>query len=411
MRKTLTLAFAAFLAVPLGAVALTLGASPAGAAGPYSIANWGTIPNTTIPTTYTASFGSINANGDGAGEAYLGNGSGAFHAILYKNGALTDLGSFQPGDSSAAEGINDSDTVVGAAAPNNESAGTPPGSYPVEWSSSGKLQILNTDHFGNAFAINDSGNAVGDYTDANGDAQSAEEWVNNTANTVNLPGLANAPTPPRAAAGAINNAGTIVGAALNSANEEVAVTFAAGAPAQPLPFPAGATDSYANSVSQLNGYIAGGADLPNGNSEAVQFGPGATAVVLPFLSGDNTCSAVGVNSSDVAIGDCYAAGSTAQTAVVWQNGAVTDLNTLIPANSGWVLSTASGINDNGQIAGYGLDNGHLNSFTLTPTVGAGPIPNPISGLGLVVGTLLGGVVALVATILASLANPMHFSIK
>jgi hypothetical protein len=41
-------------------------------------------------------------------------------------------------------------------------------------------------------------------------------------------------------------------------------------------------------------------------------------------------------------------------ALLWQNGVMTDLNALIPANSGLYLQFASeGINSRGEIAGFG----------------------------------------------------------
>lgn len=51
-----------------------------------------------------------------------------------------------------------------------------------------------------------------------------------------------------------------------------------------------------------------------------------------------------------------------------RNGAWIDLNTLIPANSGWVLVNASAINNAGQIVGTGRVNGGSQSqgFLLTP---------------------------------------------
>ena len=48
-----------------------------------------------------------------------------------------------------------------------------------------------------------------------------------------------------------------------------------------------------------------------------------------------------------------------------------DLNDSIPPGSGWLLETARGINDAGQIVGYGDHNGLVSAFLLTPgTVGA-----------------------------------------
>ncbi len=53
-------------------------------------------------------------------------------------------------------------------------------------------------------------------------------------------------------------------------------------------------------------------------------------------------------------------------AVLWQGNDVRDLNTLIPANSGWVLEEARGINEAGQIVGRGMLGGQQHAFLLTP---------------------------------------------
>jgi hypothetical protein len=48
-------------------------------------------------------------------------------------------------------------------------------------------------------------------------------------------------------------------------------------------------------------------------------------------------------------------------------GTMRDLNDLIPPDSGWVLQRADGINDAGQISGYGsAPNGSTRAFLLTP---------------------------------------------
>jgi probable HAF family extracellular repeat protein len=47
-----------------------------------------------------------------------------------------------------------------------------------------------------------------------------------------------------------------------------------------------------------------------------------------------------------------------------------DLNTQIVANTGWTLVGARGINDSGQIIGYGFINSQVHGFLLTPV----PIP-------------------------------------
>ncbi len=53
-------------------------------------------------------------------------------------------------------------------------------------------------------------------------------------------------------------------------------------------------------------------------------------------------------------------------AFLWQEGKLNDLNTLIPVGSDWHLLRANGINNNGQIVGYGYHHGQCRAFLLTP---------------------------------------------
>ena len=55
-------------------------------------------------------------------------------------------------------------------------------------------------------------------------------------------------------------------------------------------------------------------------------------------------------------------------AFIWENGTMTDLNTLIDPSSGWVLESASSINDRGQIIGIGTFNGTTNQAYLLTVV-------------------------------------------
>ena len=57
---------------------------------------------------------------------------------------------------------------------------------------------------------------------------------------------------------------------------------------------------------------------------------------------------------------------TDSSAILWESGAVIDLNTRIPASSGWWLLAATGINGRGQIAAFGVHNGQLRACLLTP---------------------------------------------
>jgi probable HAF family extracellular repeat protein len=53
-------------------------------------------------------------------------------------------------------------------------------------------------------------------------------------------------------------------------------------------------------------------------------------------------------------------------AFLWSHGKMVDLNSYLPTASGWVLNGATGINDFGQIVGNGVHNGLPRAFLLTP---------------------------------------------
>jgi len=59
-------------------------------------------------------------------------------------------------------------------------------------------------------------------------------------------------------------------------------------------------------------------------------------------------------------------GGSGGMAFIWQDGKMTDLNKLIPPDSGWSLVTATDINDAGQIVGVGKYKGRDGGFLLTP---------------------------------------------
>ena len=79
-------------------------------------------------------------------------------------------------------------------------------------------------------------------------------------------------------------------------------------------------------------------------------------------------------------------------AFLYEKGAMEDLNALLPKASGWVLESATAINDGGQVTGMGLYQGQERGYLLTLGQGdPSPIPEPTTlallcfgGLGLAV---------------------------
>ena len=98
--------------------------------------------------------------------------------------------------------------------------------------------------------------------------------------------------------------------------------------------------------------------------------------------GGVTSSANGINNNGQIVGS-YGFSSGIVHAFMYESGSMVDLNSLLPANSGWVLTDALRINDAGQIIGLGTLNGVDSVFELT----LAPVPSTI-------GLLAGGIVML-----------------
>lgn len=87
-----------------------------------------------------------------------------------------------------------------------------------------------------------------------------------------------------------------------------------------------------------------------------------------------------INNLGVIVGHTNNLGT--HRAYVWQNGVTTDLNSLLPSNSGWVLERANAINDYNCITGWGRYRGEQRAFVMC-------IPAP-SGAWCIVAALGGG---------------------
>jgi uncharacterized membrane protein len=339
-------------------------ANPASAATPWSIVGIGLTPGG------MNSFGtSINAGGDVA--ATLTTSTAVRDGGLYKGGTLTDLGGLEGQNASEADSINASDTEVGRSGPSA-----------VEYSGGTVSDLLTPGGFGEAGAtgISDANTIVGWVNPASADTPEYAAQFVGGGGTVHLGAL---PGNGVSIAFGVSNDGTIVGSAVDSSGQEQAVTFAGGAATLLSTLP-GARSSEAHGVSNTGGHIVGFAYDSTGVQHALQFSATGPAVDLGGLSGASGTTAVGVNSADQAVGYSTFPDSDSSTAELFANGTVTDLNTLLPASSGWSLQLAGGINDAGQITGTGSFNGHYEGFVLTPPPpprpACAPPTGPVSGV-------------------------------
>ena len=249
------------------------------------------------------------------------------------------------------------------------------------------------------YGVNDAGHAVG----VKGfDNSPTEHAVLITGTTVHdLAGLVG----EGSIASDINNAGRVCGSSWSAAKAYVFDTASNSVIVHIAPV-AGGTRSYAVAINEL-GHVVGTCDNNHGffyDGSVVKdlglagfvedvnqssricgsvgkpwpqaFSPGTwdgtaaapafTGIPVPpgFLGGH----ASGINSAGDIVGTCWTPQTydTNPSAYIYSNGVSTDLNALIPANSGWHLEFAQAINDKGQIAGMGQYNGEETAFLLRP---------------------------------------------
>jgi probable HAF family extracellular repeat protein len=88
---------------------------------------------------------------------------------------------------------------------------------------------------------------------------------------------------------------------------------------------------------------------------------------LGTLPGGTQSFAYGTNKSGEVVGASDGVASTLH-AFLYSAGVMRDLNSLIPTNSGWVLTEAREINNAGQIVGNGIKDGQQRAFLLIPSV-------------------------------------------
>ena len=146
----------------------------------------------------------------------------------------------------------------------------------------------------------------------------------------------------RSLAGAINDRGWIVGQSETEGGSTHAALF---------------RDDKIQDLGTLGGSWSLASDI---NEEGVIVGQADTKV--------STVPEVAKRALDLG-SRLFASGSfkDRSRAIVWSDGECKDLNLLMPEDSGWAsLSAATGVNDRGQIVGFGNKDGHVHGFLLTP---------------------------------------------
>ena len=93
------------------------------------------------------------------------------------------------------------------------------------------------------------------------------------------------------------------------------------------------------------------------------------------LPGEPMSLALGINDRSQIVGSSLTDDFSSFTAVLWENGAIADLNKLVTANAAALyLIVAESINSAGEIVGYAAAADGIHAFLATPNSGQNLVP-------------------------------------
>jgi probable HAF family extracellular repeat protein len=302
----------------------------------------------------------INDRGEVTGNSRTSTSTLPLNAFLWSGGVMNNLGTL-PGSNPFSRGyaINNNGVVVG------ESDNNQPRAF--KWDGT-ELTDLGT--LGGATAVAHSVNNAGRIVGSSSNGQTSRPFLHVGGQMYDLGTVAGGlDTPGRA--WDINSRGEVVGWSRVAGSTSQATywrTSPRGSVASVVNLGSlgdGERFSQAFAISD-RGWIAGESIVIGSTYRAVLWRNGEIEDLGSM--GANHSRANDVNNRGEVVGHVgqfHNFPSFNGRAFVWQDGQMTDLNDLIAPDSGWVLRSAEGINNRGDIVGFGTYNGETRAFLLT----------------------------------------------
>lgn len=295
----------------------------------------------------------VNAGGHAAATSEERDGGGA-HAALWRDSekSLVSLSALDDSDYSEATSINNRGEMAGL-------ANTKTNMHAVLWSISGAIKdlgVLTGDTSSRAFAINDAGKVVGLSSGPQGER--AFIWADDRMVALELP-----PGTKSSAAYAINDRDQVVGH-FRGAGGTHAFLRTPGSPFQDLGVLPGCQTSEAIGINDSS-EVVGSSSGPFDTRSFIWTARDGMQTISDVPS-EEFSEALDINNHSEIVGTY--AGSLGNRAYLWsrKNGFV-DLNSLIPAGGGIVLTMALSINDRGQILAIGMAHPYVSpDFRMDP---------------------------------------------
>jgi len=349
-------------------ILLCIAQAPA-AAAPYTFQ---LLPSPEWQGTVGSAATSINDKGDVAGTLQNSAGLNFNTGVVWK----ADGTAFASMGLRGANGINNSGTVVGDTL---WMPGTGAGRPAIYTPSTGNTLLDFSGINGRANAVNDKGQITGFDVDASSRAPHAVRWDNGVKTDLGTLGGSSS------LGYAINADGIVVGnARISGCCVNHAVMWLADGSVVDLGLliPS-SSDSTAYGMNDRGDAVGTAANEWGGNTQAVVWRQGKGSILAPLVA--NAVSvAYDVNNKGQIVG-------LSGHATLWENDQAIDLNSLLPKSfldDGWILDSATGINDDGSIVGTASNQrlGRQSAFLMKAT--AAEVPEPAS-IALVVAGLLG----------------------